>query len=164
MAVSQGQDDEVMAAINITPLTDVLLVLLIIFMIAAAAIQKEKIKIPKTHYKAKANEADTIISIDKDGKVFVGANEVDISQLEPYLEKLRKKLPVDEATGELTHKVIIKSDKDALYGVVARVMDASKSAGLNEISLATKPLKENEASPENQEQKNHSLKSQGGRG
>lgn len=139
MAFSQGQEDDVFAAINITPLTDVLLVLLIIFMIAAATIQKEKIKIPTTRYKDKANEADTIISVDKDNKIYVGANEVAYADLEPYLEKIRKGMPPDD-NGQQPNKVIIKADEDALYGTIAEVMDASKSAGLNEISLATKPL------------------------
>jgi len=150
MAVSSGQDDDVMASINITPLTDVLLVLLIIFMIAAAAIQKERIKIPLTHYKAKANETDLIISIQKDKSVFVGALPVKSFELESYLEKIVEELPIDES-GKPSDKVIIKADEEVPYGSVAEAMDAARAAGLNDISLATKPLQENP--PENNEEK-----------
>ena len=129
----QEQNDEVMASINITPLTDVLLVLLIIFMITAAAIQKERLHLPATHYKNKAHETDLVISIQKNQALFVGAKEVSFSNLEAYLAKL---------SSELEDKVIIKADQDVPYGTVARAMDAARSAGLNNISLATKPLDE----------------------
>jgi biopolymer transport protein TolR len=141
MAIAQNQDDEVMAAINVTPLTDVLLVLLIIFMITANALQKERIKLPITHYKNKANETDTIITIEKNGDVFVGANRVALEHLEAYLEKLRNSMPEDEE-GHRPNKIIIKADQSVEYGTVAEAMDASKTAGFNEISLATKPLEE----------------------
>jgi len=139
MAFSKDPHDDVMASINITPLTDVLLVLLIIFMMTAAAIHKERIKIPITHYKNKAVETDLVISIQKDKAVFVGAKEVPLENLEFYLEEIVADLPLDER-GKHSDRVIIKGDKDAPYGLVALAMDAAKSAGLNNISLATQPL------------------------
>ena len=140
MAVSAGQDEDLMSSINITPLTDVLLVLLIIFMITAAAIQKERITIPITKYKDKANETSIIISIPKDGKIYVGATEVKPNDLEGYLENLAKSMPLDPDTQKPTDKVIIKADKDTPYGPVATAMYSARAADLNNISLATKPL------------------------
>lgn len=132
MGPALQQDDEGMASINVTPLTDVLLVLLIIFMIAASAIQRERIRLPMTRYKARANETDLVISIRRDRSVSVGAITVPLNQLEAYLENL----------GADTDKVIVKSDESVPYGIVAQTMDAAKSAGLNNISLATKPIEE----------------------
>ncbi|MCL5054804.1 MAG: biopolymer transporter ExbD [Firmicutes bacterium] len=138
MAVSQNQDDDVMASINVTPLTDVLLVLLIIFMIAASAMKK-KIHLPVTHYKNKAKRTDNVISIEKNGTIFVGSRKLSIGKLESYLHKIRLDSPINRS-GKHSDKVIIKADKNVTYGVVAEAMDAAKSAGLNAISLATKPL------------------------
>jgi biopolymer transport protein ExbD len=138
MAVSQNQEDDVMASINVTPLTDVLLVLLIIFMIAASAMKK-KIHLPVTRYKNKANRTDNVITIEKNGSIFVGAKKLSVQKLEPYLHKIRLDQPKNRY-GKYPNKVIIKADKNVTYGVVAEAMDAAKSAGLNAISLATKPL------------------------
>ncbi len=140
-----------MASINITPLTDVLLVLLIIFMITAGAIQRDRIKIPTTHYKDKANETDLVVSIGRDKGIFVGAKPVEFTNLEAYLEKLAKEFPLD-ADGKHPHKIIIKCDKDAPYGIVAGVMDSAKLAGFTDISLATKPLEEVKKEKENAKQ------------
>lgn len=123
-----------MASINITPLTDVLLVLLIIFMITAATIQKERLKLPITHTKNKAVETDLVISIQKDRSIFVGAKELAQSELLPYLQTLVS----DTHEGS----VIIKADAGVPYGAVAFAMDSAKRAGLSNLSLATKPLEE----------------------
>ncbi len=132
MAMAGGNsNEEVMGDINITPLTDVLLVLLIIFMIASTAIAQTgfNIRLPKVVSKEEANPSQIIVSIDTRGSVFVGANRVDYPALQPYLAKL--------ATARRSNRVIIKADESVLYGVVIRVMDAAKTAGLHEIALAT---------------------------
>lgn len=154
IAFAQGETEDIMASINITPLTDVLFVLLVIFMITAAAIQKERIKIPTTHYKAKAANTDLIISVQQNRKIFVGAIEVPGSELEAYLETLVKQSPLD-IQGKHLDKVIVKADEAVPYGVVAQTMDSAKSAGLTDISLATKPLDESEPSA-------HPIEKQGG--
>jgi len=128
---ANDKSDEVMSEINITPLTDVLLVLLIIFMIAATAIAQTgfNIKLPRVVSKEEANPSQIVVNINPRGEVFVGANRVDFPALQPHLAKL--------ATARHSNRIIIKADEGVAYGVVIRVMDCAKSAGLHEIALAT---------------------------
>lgn len=124
-----------MASINITPLTDVLLVLLIIFMIAISAIQKERIEIPQAHFKDKALDTNLVLLIQQDKRMYVGAKEVAIPQLKPYLEKLAQ-----------NNALILKCHKDVPYGLVAKIMQIANHAGFHNISLATKTMEETKGS------------------
>lgn len=132
MAVKGGGDvDETFAEINITPLTDCILVLLIIFMIAATAIAQTgfNIKLPKVASKEETPPAQIDISVTSAGDIYVGAHKVKLNVLYPYLRNL--------ASSKHTNRVVIKGDQDVQYGIVIRVMDASKRAGLSSIALAT---------------------------
>jgi biopolymer transport protein ExbD len=136
MAVKAGDGgEEMMAEINITPFTDVLLVLLIIFMIAATAVMQNgfNINLPKAVSKEEANNANIVISIEKAGTVHVGDKTLSNDELLPYLKRLKK--------AKSTDRVIIMADGDCTYSKVIAVMDKAKEAELNNIALATEQPK-----------------------
>lgn len=133
MAVKAGGGgDEVLAEINITPFTDVLLVLLIIFMLAACAVIQHgfNINLPKATTTARVNDSNIIVSINHSGGLMVGDRPVAESDLVAFLKR-------DRAAKNDTDKVIIMAAGDVPYYKVISAMDEAKQAGLNQIALAT---------------------------
>lgn len=129
MAVSTGQgEEEVMSTINITPFTDVLLVLLIIFIILAS-ITKEP-KLPDAKNKQKVTPSQIVVLIDAKNEVQIGSTFVNEVQAEQQFAQLVR------ATGSGLKTVIIKADPKASFGTILRVMDAAKAAHLNTFGLA----------------------------
>ena len=129
MAVSTGQgEDEVMSTINITPFTDVLLVLLIIFIILASVTKEPKL--PDAHNKDKVQPSQIVVIIDDKNNIQIGSNTVPISQARDAFETLQ------DNTGHKFHSVIIKADPKSNYGTILQVMDAAKSSGLIDFGLA----------------------------
>lgn len=125
------READVMAEINITPLTDVLLVLLIIFMVTAAAITQSglNIKLPKSVTQDQQRTSEVTISIARDQQIFVGREKVPASNLLQYLQNV--------AARGRTNRVIINADAAVPYGLVIQAMDASRRAGLFSIGLST---------------------------
>jgi biopolymer transport protein TolR len=128
MAVSVGQEDDVMSTINITPFTDVLLVLLIIFIILAAVTKEPKT--PDAHNKELVNPSRIVVIIDKDSKIQIGSSIVPISGAKDAFQELQ------DSTGHKFKSVIIKADPKANYGTVLQVMDAAKQSDLTDFGLA----------------------------
>ena len=129
MAVTTGQgEDEVMSTINITPFTDVLLVLLIIFIILASVIKEPKL--PDAKNKQKVQPSQIVAIVTADNKVQVGSHVVnDVEATKEFSDLAR-------ATGGSLKSVIIKADPKASFGTILRVMDAAKTAGLTTFGLA----------------------------
>jgi biopolymer transport protein ExbD len=128
MAVSTGSDEDVMATINITPFTDVLLVLLIIFIILASVTKEPPL--PDAHNKDKVKASDIVVTITKDNKVQVGHSFYDIGQVPAALQDLQQQ------TNHNYNSLIIKADPKANYGTVLQVMDAAKKVDLTNFGLA----------------------------
>ncbi len=129
MAVTSGQgEDEVMSTINITPFTDVLLVLLIIFIILASVTKEPKL--PEAKNSLKVSPSQIVVIIDGKNRVQVGSTVVDQSDTEHIFHDL-----VQQTGGNLK-SVIIKSDPHAEFGTILRVMDAAKNEGLTGFGLA----------------------------
>jgi biopolymer transport protein TolR len=133
-------EEEVMAEINITPLTDVLLVLLIIFLLAAAAgIFGFNIRLPRGAPKTltKNKFKGVMVTIpswaQEKQEVFVGPALVRLDILPNYLyqEHLKKN----------TNQVVMQVDNNVPYGIVIQVMDAAKMASLDDISFAAPLVK-----------------------
>jgi biopolymer transport protein TolR len=134
VAVKAGDDGgEMMSEINITPFTDVLLVLLIIFMVAATSVMQSDVKLPTAMTKEEANQANIIITITADEKISIGSRQLNNEELLPYLKRLKKEKNTD--------RVIIMADGKTLCSVVLGIMDKAKEAELTSIALATE-LKE----------------------
>jgi biopolymer transport protein ExbD len=139
MAVSSGQgEDEVMSTINITPFTDVLLVLLIIFIILASVTKEPKL--PEAKNALKVQPSQIVVMIDAKNRVQVGSEVVDQGDAERVFHDL-----VQQTGGNLK-SVIIKSDPHAEFGTILRVMDAAKNEGLTGFGLAN----HTEGTPEGQ--------------
>ena len=120
-----------MAEINVTPFVDVMLVLLIIFMVAAPLLTVGvPIDLPETQ--AKALEGDTeplTVSIGSDGKIFLQEEEVDADKLVTTLQALPK--------GGVEDRIYVRGDRQADYGTIMRVMGRLNSAGYKRIGLVT---------------------------
>ncbi|GAC1502825.1 MAG: biopolymer transporter ExbD [Vulcanimicrobiaceae bacterium] len=132
--LSAKQEDEVMAEINITPFTDVLLVLLINFMILAALITPpgfEK-ELPNNNNTSQANnnKKDNIeIDVNNRGVIFVDGKRSDVGHIYADMSEVSIKQP---------HKhVSIVADAKAPYGIIIRILDAAKVAGLEDGGFVT---------------------------
>ena len=132
--LSSQQDQEVMAEINITPFTDVLLVLLIIFMILAALVappgfEKElpnKNNNPSTQNK---NKNDIEVDVNNKGTIFVDGAKTDVVGIYRMMYEASKRKP--------HHHVAIVADAKAPYGIIIRILDAAKQSGLEDVGFVT---------------------------
>ena len=129
MAVTTGQgEEEVMSTINITPFTDVLLVLLIIFIILASVVKEPKL--PDAKNKDKVQISQIVVLVDDKNQVQVGSNVVNETEAKAQFAQLVK------AGGTGLKTVIIKANPKASFGTILRVMDAAKAANLTTFGLA----------------------------
>ena len=129
MAVTSGQgEDEVMSTINITPFTDVLLVLLIIFIILASVTKEPKL--PDAKNALKVLPSQIVVIVDAKNRVQVGSQTVDQADAGRVFHDLVQQ------TGGRLRTVIIKSDPKADFGTILRVMDSAKNEGLTGFGLA----------------------------
>jgi len=121
----------IMAEINITPLTDIFLVLLIIFMITTSAMVESaaKVNLPKATQTTQEARGLTV-TITADNKIYVNQMLVDPSQLEPTLRDL--------LTDDPKKLVILQGDQSVILGEAVRVMDLAKRAGAQAISIAAR--------------------------
>lgn len=125
---TSGDDDEVMSTINITPFTDVLLVLLIIFILLMSVSREQRV--PDAKNTAKLESSQIVVTIDKHDHISIGANSVAPDVMPAAFRRL-----ADE-TGHHYANVIVKADPHASYGALLRVMDAAKAADLTNFGLA----------------------------
>jgi biopolymer transport protein TolR len=120
-----------MAEINVTPFVDVMLVLLIIFMVAAPLLTVGvPIDLPETA--AQPMEGDTeplTVSIESDGKIFLQEEEIDAERLVSTLQAM--------AQNGLDERIYVRGDRNADYGTIMRVMGQLNSAGYRRIGLVT---------------------------
>ena len=126
------QDDPVLAEINVTPLVDVMLVLLIIFMITAPMLhQGIEVALPQADSEALPMRVDDplVLSVNLDGLVYVQSDPVHPSQL---VERL---LPLLEARQDKS--VFVKGDRELAYGTVVEVLDILHRGGITQIGLVT---------------------------
>ena len=126
------RDDTVLADINITPLVDVMLVLLIIFMITAPMLhQGIEVALPQADADPLPMRVDDplVLSVNRDGLVYVQEEPIHPSQL---IERLQ---PLIEARGDET--VFLKGDRELPYGVVMEVLDILHDGGIHHVGMVT---------------------------
>ena len=129
-----GAKGGVKSDINVTPLVDVMLVLLIIMMIVAPLLQKgADVKLPVAAYSSDKPETQgqTVVAIDSQGRFFV--NGVPVRE-----EELRQRVE-DILEGQAERIILIKADEDAQYSAVMGAMDQLRSAGIEDMGLITDP-------------------------
>ena len=120
-----------LSEINVTPLVDVMLVLLIIFMISAPLLTVGvPVELPKTEAGALPDSTEPLtVSIRADGSVFVGEGQTPFANLEPVL--------LAQAHGSTERPIFVRADGHAAYSVVAQVMAAISTSGFHTINLIT---------------------------
>ena len=132
MAFGGGNGSELKSDINVTPLVDVCLVLLIIFMVVTPMLQQGvDVVLPQgPHAEKKAGEeSDLIVSIKTDGTVFVGQNWIPDKNLDTYLRSEHQKDP--------NRAVMLKADKRINFGRVRTVMRAANEAQFTRVAILT---------------------------
>jgi biopolymer transport protein ExbD/biopolymer transport protein TolR len=138
----QPRTQTALADINITPLVDVVLVLLLIFMLTAPVLQSSiAVQVPHTRPGNQITQSRTVVTIDKDQNVFLqddgrnGGTDVPIN-----LTKLTAQLRSSEGTDPAKRVIYVRADGRVPFQAFASVMDAVKQAGITNISIVTQPL------------------------
>lgn len=125
-----GRDRVVMSEINVTPLVDVMLVLLIIFMVTAPLLQQGiDVNLPRAKGKDMPPEERIALVIKKDMKVYLNDSPVSMADM-------RRKL---QAISKMNPNIFLKADKDVPYGFVVEVMGEIKEAGIEKLGMVTEP-------------------------
>ena len=124
-----------MAEINVVPLVDVVLVLLVIFMVTAPMLYRGlDINLPQTSTNTIKPEQRVVLTVERDRRIYMDKELVPLIQLQPRLHSLRSSNP------EVS--VFLRADRDVLYGTVVQVMDSIKKAGIEKLGMVTDPLHE----------------------
>ncbi|MBY8605908.1 ExbD/TolR family protein [Burkholderia arboris] len=133
MSVSQDDDDEVIAQINTTPLVDVMLVLLIIFLITIPVVTHTiPVELPKETVQPLQSRPESVeIAVDRQGEFFWNAAPVDASTLLARLKGVAVQSPQPD--------VHVRGDESTRYEFVGRVIAACERAGIEKVSFITEP-------------------------
>jgi biopolymer transport protein ExbD len=130
---ASGVGEEVLSEINVTPLVDVMLVLLVVFLVTAPLLTNTiRVNLPETSKTAATTveqKKSVNISIDVAGKIYIDRKPVDLPQLEPQLKSLHA-----------AYKDVIvhlNADRAVSYGIVAKAMTAVDRAGITKLSVLT---------------------------
>jgi biopolymer transport protein TolR len=129
---TNGRTRTAMVDINVTPLVDVVLVLLLIFMLTAPVLQSGvEVAVPQTRSVAQLTDVHEVITIDKDQNIFLQDKPVNIHAIAAALGPTPK---------NAKRVVYVRADKNVPFGAFASVMDEVKLAGITNISIVTQPL------------------------
>ncbi len=131
---SQGRTSTSLSEINVTPLVDVMLVLLIIFMVTAPILQTGiDVQLPETRSVQEVNPRERIvISISREGLLYYGSQEINLFLLGDRLKK---------DVRDSKESIFLRADKDVKWNSIVSVIDVIRGAGFSEIKLVTKPFK-----------------------
>ncbi|HEX3698481.1 MAG TPA: biopolymer transporter ExbD [Polyangia bacterium] len=135
--------ENIVAEINITPLTDVFLVLLIIFMVTSTALVESeassragmKVVLPKANTAGPVSQrrSDPVLTVTKSNEVYLGAKKIEVANLEAEIHKA--------LTDVGSETLLIRGDKNVLLGAAVDIMSVAKKAGANHIAILTAPGK-----------------------
>lgn len=144
MAIAKKRSPNVNSDINVTPMVDVMLVLLIIFMVITPMLQKGvSVDLAKTDNPSQMPDADkedaTLVAIMRDGTIFFGSEKVTADQLSSKVK--------DKLTNKTDKRVFVKADARAKYGAVVEVVDNVRSAGVDQLGLLTEQRKQGSTTP-----------------
>lgn len=135
--MKQKRHSKSLSEINVTPLVDVMLVLLIIFMVVAPMMQRGiDVNLPETETASGINEAKFVITIERGNKVYINERPVHIKVLKERMRELMG--------NRLSETIYIRADRKTQYGTVLQVMDIIRQAGIENISMVTNPITQHE--------------------
>jgi biopolymer transport protein ExbD len=134
----------VMAAPNVIPMADIMLVLLIIFMVVTPMLQKgvsvEMAKVNNAEDMQNADKDDAIIvAVTRDGHIYLGSKQVQLSEITTAVK--------DQISNRLDKTVFVRSDARAKYGDVVKAVDEVRSAGVDNLGLLTEKNQQKGAAP-----------------
>jgi|SRR5579864_951229 len=134
----RDEGSKVNSDINVTPMVDVMLVLLIIFMVITPMLTKgASVNMVQAQNPVPMQDADkedaVLIAITKDGKIYLGSNSISADQLTSMVQ--------DKLAKKQDKRVFVKADAQAKYGVVVDVVDDVRSAGVDQLGLLTEQRK-----------------------
>jgi len=123
-----------MSDINVTPLVDVMLVLLIIFMVTAPMMmQGVSVNLPKTETRyIKSQEEPLIVTVGEDRNIYLETRQMELKGLEEKIKKIFE--------NRRNKEVLLKADKEVPYGFVMQVISRIKEAGIDKLGMVTEPL------------------------
>ena len=122
-----------LAEINIIPLVDVVLVLLIIFMVTAPMLYRGiEIKLPTSQSNTIKPDERLVLTIERDQKVYLDKDQVSLEQLEFKLKQAKR--------NNADVSIYLRADQAVPYGTVVRVMDEIKRAGIEKLGMVTDPV------------------------
>ena len=129
---ARGRTQTSLEGINITPLVDVVLVLLLIFMVTAPVLQSGiEVAVPQTRTVNQITDQRRVVTLDKDQNVFLDDKPVNVHDLPSLLA----------SAGNARQTVFVRADQRVPFGAFASVMDGVKQAGIANISIVTQPLR-----------------------
>jgi len=138
MMFQSDQKRSLMAEINVVPLVDVVLVLLIIFMVTAPLLYRGiDINLPRSSTNTIQPEERVVITVEKNQKVFLDKDLVAIERIEPLLETIKQRNPAVT--------IYLRADREVPYGLIIQVMDSIKRVGIDKLGMVTEPLKDHQA-------------------
>lgn len=121
-----------MAEINVIPLVDVVLVLLVIFMVTAPMLYRGMdINLPTSASNTIKPEMRKVLTIEKDQRLYLDKDPISVAQLERKLRALKEEHP--------DVSLYLRADRDVPYGIVVQVMDGVKKAGIEKLGMVTDP-------------------------
>lgn len=136
----KGTTQTSLSEINVTPLVDVVLVLLVIFMLTAPILQSGiEVNLPKTKTVRVVKSEKVVITIDKAQNLYIGNDPVNINALGSAVQH--------KLNGDVNTPVFIRADQAVPFGTFATVMDALKQSNVTNVSVVTQPLRTKKASP-----------------
>ena len=133
---SSSRDSTTIAQINVTPLVDVMLVLLVIFMVTAPIIQQGvQVNLPQAKAAAiPGTEELLVVSIAKNGKIYLNDNVMTLDELGSKIRAIR--------ANQADKQVYVRADQDVRYGLVMKTIGELKQAGIERVGMVTRPTLE----------------------
>ncbi|HAJ27738.1 MAG TPA: protein TolR [Syntrophus sp. (in: bacteria)] len=129
-------ESKLVAEINVTPLVDVVLVLLIIFMVTAPMLSMGiDVNLPRVKSKTiDVNEEKLVLTINKDGEIFINRTKIPKDELKVKLENI--------FTARIDKEIFLRADKSVAYGFVVEVMSEIRKAGVDKLGMVTETPEE----------------------
>ena len=145
MAASTQQDDDIISGINVTPLVDIILVVLIIFIVTASLVLRTNVPVdlPKAQTAEQSVEGLINLAVTSDGEIFLNGRPGKLEDIPALVKQARQKIKKDG--GQVS--AFISADVNARYGKFAEVLDRLRLEGVADIALDTKPPELEEAKP-----------------
>jgi biopolymer transport protein TolR len=130
--ILESRQRRFLAEINVIPLVDVVLVLLVIFMVTAPMLYRGMdIKLPTSASNTIKPEIRAVLTIEKDQRLYLDKDPISVAQLERKLRVLKEE--------HADVSLYLRADRDVPYGVVVQVMDGVKKAGIEKLGMVTDP-------------------------